>query len=223
MVDLTTGHTQAIRTECALRGLNRQQTAYILATTRHETGGTMQPVVENLRYTTAERIHAVWPSRFPTVASAKGFVLNPEGLANKVYGGRMGNKLPTDGWTYRGRGFVQITGRENYETATRELRVDLVGNPDLALKGDIAARILVAGMAEGWFTGRKLAQYQGAVGFDYVEARRIVNGTDKAEAIAAIARQYEAALSAAAVAAPPATSPWADLFAAIARLFNRRA
>lgn len=78
---------------------------------------------ENLYYSTPERIQVVWPSRFPTVASAKPFVRNPEKLANKVYANRLGNgdEASGDGWLYRGFGLIQITGKENHEKFTKGL------------------------------------------------------------------------------------------------------
>lgn len=69
---------------------------------------------ENMNYSSASRIQAIWPSRFPTVQSALPYVRNPEGLANKVYADRMGNNLPGDGWAYRGAGFIGLTGRSMY-------------------------------------------------------------------------------------------------------------
>lgn len=96
--------------------------AYCFATTHHETGGAMVPRVENLNYTTASRIRAVWPSRFTNDAAAAPYVRNPQALANKVYGGRLGNTLPNDGWDFRGMGLVQATGRENAWRATKRLR-----------------------------------------------------------------------------------------------------
>ena len=70
-------------------------------------------LVENLNYS-AERLMVVWPARFPTYAKAQQFAGNPEKLANEVYGGRMGNDSPGDGWRFRGRGPIQLTGRYNY-------------------------------------------------------------------------------------------------------------
>jgi putative chitinase len=85
---------------------------------------------EGLSYS-AERLCAVWPRRFPTIAAAQEYARDPEGLANKVYGGRMGNSAPGDGWRYRGRG-PQITGRENYKLAERGTGLPLIANPGLA-------------------------------------------------------------------------------------------
>lgn len=68
---------------------------------------------ENMFYRAA-RIRAVWPDRFATTKDAEPFARNPEALANKVYGGRMGNNQPGDGWAFRGGGFIGITGRELY-------------------------------------------------------------------------------------------------------------
>lgn len=164
--------------------------AYVLATAYHETGLNMAPNVENLNYTSAARIRAVWPSRFPTVASAQPYVRNPKGLANKVYNGRMGNRTGTDdGWMYRGRGQVHITGRANYDKASAVVGYDLVAHPDLALRREVSSRILTEGMAQGWFTGKRLTDY-----YDYVDMRRVVNGTDKAAVIAGYAEKFEAAL-----------------------------
>jgi putative chitinase len=93
---------------------------------------------ENLNYT-AERIHEVWPSRFPTVAAAAPYAHNPQALAEKVYGGRNGNSAPGDGWRYRGRG-PGLTGKANYAAALTGH--DLVANPDLAADPALTPLIL---------------------------------------------------------------------------------
>jgi len=88
-------------------------------------------LTENLNYTKAETLRKTWPSRFKTIAAAAPFVRNPEGLANNVYAGRMGNNNPGDGWRYRGRGILQTTGRNNYVDLSKATGIDYVGNPDL--------------------------------------------------------------------------------------------
>ena len=87
---------------------------------------------ENLNYS-AERLIEVWPKRFPNIARAKEFEHNPEKLANYVYADRIGNGEPTtgDGWNYRGRGILQITGRSNYGEVGRALGLPLESNPSL--------------------------------------------------------------------------------------------
>ncbi|MGN7964356.1 chitinase, partial [Brucella sp. 22210] len=147
--------TSAILAEAERRGLPDEQTAYVLATAFHETGGKMQPIEENLSYSSAARIRQVWPSRFTSDAAAQPFVRNPQGLANKVYGGRMGNTRPNDGWLYRGRALAQITGKDNYK------KYGLGDNPDAALEMATAIRILFDGMTNGKFTGKSLADFFG--------------------------------------------------------------
>lgn len=101
-----------------------------MAQCSEETGG-MKRVVESGAYT-ADRAHQVWPSLFPTVESAKLFVLSERALFNKTYGGRLGNHPATnDGYNFRGRGMIQITGRDWYDKIGRATGLDLIGNPDL--------------------------------------------------------------------------------------------
>src|SRR5215213_3108469 len=85
---------------------------------------------ESLNYS-AKRLCAVWPKRFPSLAAAAPFAGNPQALANKVYGGRMGNTAPDDGWKYRGRTPVQLTGRDMYRQVGKFLKLPLEDNPDL--------------------------------------------------------------------------------------------
>lgn len=95
-----------------------------------------------------------------------------------------------------GRGYVQLTWRQNYLKADSELGLGgkLAADYDLALDPIIAAKIIVRGMMEGWFTGKKLSDYLGKTN-DFVNARRIINGTDHANDIASIAGNFLTALS----------------------------
>lgn len=96
--------------------------AAFLAQIAHESNE-LRRLEENLLYTTAARICAVWPKRFPTEADALPYVRNPEKLANRVYANRLGNgpEDSGDGWQYRGRGLIQLTGRSNYADAIERL------------------------------------------------------------------------------------------------------
>lgn len=97
-----------------------------------------------------------------------------------------------------GRGYVQLTWDSNYERADKELGLKgaLLRDFNLAMRQDIAAKIMFSGMTEGWFTGKKLADYLSGTKADYAGARRIINGTDKAKTIAGHAAVFEAALRA---------------------------
>lgn len=88
---------------------------------------------EGLRYTTVGRLREVWPSRFPTDVSGQPYLRDPEGLANYVYGGRMGNTQPGDGWRYHGRGLIQLTGRSAYRQIGGMVGVDIETDPELVL------------------------------------------------------------------------------------------
>lgn len=119
-------------------------------------------------------------------------------------------------YPWHGRGYVQITWKANYIFAGVKLGKDLTTNPDVVMTPDIAAEILVRGSMEGWFTKHKLPDHVNDGRKDYVGARRVINGTDKAAPIAELAEQYEAALIAATPPTPP--NPLAAFFAAIAAL-----
>jgi putative chitinase len=95
----------------------------------HESAG-LTRLAENLNYS-AERLTQIWPGRFPTLADARPYARNPEALANRVYGGRMGNTAPGDGWRYRGRGPIQLTGKDNYAFVGDLVGQDLVALPEL--------------------------------------------------------------------------------------------
>ena len=102
----------------------------------------------------------------------------------------LGNIYWGDGPRYKGRGYVQITGRTNYKRWSQLLGVDLVGQPHLASEPDLAAQIVVQGMRDGEFTGHTLDEHINENKQDFYNARRIVNWLDRAEHIAAIARAY---------------------------------
>lgn len=90
----------------------------------------LQALTENMSYS-AERLCKVWPGRFPTLADARPYAHNPEALANKVYGGRMGNKDPGDGWKYRARTPIGLTGFDNYAFVGELMGQDLTVMPEL--------------------------------------------------------------------------------------------
>lgn len=104
---------------------------------------------ENLYYS-ADRLMQVWPSRFKTRAEANLYAKNPEKLANYVYGGRMGNNSEGDGFKFRGRGWIGLTGKDNYAAASEYTGIDLLTYPEKAAEFNVAFILL------GWFlTQRK--------------------------------------------------------------------
>ncbi|MBD9445747.1 hypothetical protein IB248_09155 [Rhizobium sp. RHZ01] len=189
---------EALLDACAeLQVPDQRHVAYILATPMIETGGSFVPGVESLNYSAAVlkskfsgRISAADADRFGRTSQHPANQLE---IANRIYGsdwGRMhlGNNASTDGWTFRGRGLCQITGRANYA------KFGVVSDPDRAATLPTAAIIMVRGMRDGSFTTKKLADYLNDAGTDYVNARRIINGLDRAQEIAAYAKKFEAAL-----------------------------
>lgn len=135
-----TAGTQALQSAGLLDGMNRL--AYFLAQLGHESNG-LTVREENLNYS-ATRLTQVWPSRFPTLEVAKKYENNPEKLGNFVYGGRMGNVDEGDGYKYRGRGYIQLTGRDTYRKIGQMTGLDLEKNPDLASQPGNAAKIACA-------------------------------------------------------------------------------
>lgn len=108
---------------------NERRVAAYLANLAHESMN-LTRWEENLNYS-AKRLTEVWPNRFPTIAAAQPFANNPEALANKTYGGRMGNNQPNDGWKYRGRFPLQATGKSMYLKASEALDMPaLYKDPD---------------------------------------------------------------------------------------------
>jgi predicted chitinase len=155
------------------KGFNKdcRQLAYMLATVYHECNKTMQPITEYGK-----------PAYFDKYD------------AGTKLGKMLGNTVKGDGEKYKGRGFVQLTGRSNYQKAGNKLGIDLINFPEKALELPISTKILFTGMAEGWFTGRKFSQYFNAQTGDYLNARKIINGLDCYEKIAGYARHFHRAL-----------------------------
>jgi putative chitinase len=120
------------------------RTEFFLAQVGHESGGGTVGA-ENMNYS-APRLTVVWPSRFPTLAAATPFAHQPEKLANQIYANRMGNGPPQsgDGFKYRGRGLIQITGKDGYKNVGARAGIDLVAAPEHALVPKNALRVACA-------------------------------------------------------------------------------
>lgn len=140
-------HAYALETAMLEGGIVSQlEKAHFIAQLGHESSGFLR-LTENLNYS-ADRLEAVFKKYFPTQELRRRFQYNPVMIANKVYADRLGNGGPEtgDGWKYRGRGFIQLTGKDNYSEASKALFGDasiLVNNPDLASEPLTAARIAV--------------------------------------------------------------------------------
>jgi hypothetical protein len=152
--------------------------AYMLATVKHECANTWAPITER---------------------GARSYFDKYE--PNRKIGKNLGNTQAGDGWKYRGRGYVQITGRTNYARLSAALKLppdqNLIDHPDNALVPDVAYRIMSYGMRNGAFTGKKLSDYIAGEKCDYKNARRIINGLDRWDVIKAYAEAFERILKAA--------------------------
>jgi predicted chitinase len=212
MFDNKLSTIQSARIEAVLDGLIKRNVplrhaAYIFATAHHETG----------RFIHMQELWGPTP-------------------VQKRYENRktLGNTQKGDGKKFLGRGFVQITGRKNYQYWADRLKIDLINNPELACLVGVAVPVLIEGMVEGTFTGKRLSQYSA-----YIDMRRVVNGTDRADDIAEYAIDYEDALRKAnygmktpetkpvieptkppVVKPEPRRSIWSVLFAALLRLLK---
>ena len=141
------GWTQALNPALERYEINtRARLCSFLAQTGHESSQ-FNRLVESLNYTTPQRLMRVWPRRFATAASALPYVRNEAKLANFVYANRLGNgnSASGDGFKFRGRGIIQITGRSNYAGAGQAIHIDLVNAPDRLLTREVAA------LTAAWF------------------------------------------------------------------------
>lgn len=111
-------------------GLSAERSAHLLGQASHESGG-FKRVCESLYYSSADRIRKVWPSRFRTVEDAQPYARNPKALADKVYSNRMGNG-ENEGSVFIGRGFLQLTGKDNYRSFAADMRLpEVMTDPSL--------------------------------------------------------------------------------------------
>ncbi|MBA2348786.1 MAG: glycoside hydrolase family 19 protein, partial [Solirubrobacterales bacterium] len=131
----------------------RQQAAFI-AQTGYESQW-FQRWVENLNYSTPQRIRNVWPYRFRSVGDAVPYVRNPQKLANFVYANRIGNGdvHSGDGWRFRGRGILQLTGKDNYREAQLGMKIPLLSQPELLEEKEYAAA------SAGWWWHNRSLNY----------------------------------------------------------------
>ena len=220
-LDRARDHVPGIVRQCALSGVdNADQVAYILATADHESGfgqerySRSESLVED--HNPFKQTASGWEARVHTNGKTVRASTEEE-LEILYWDSAYGHKLDnspgtTDARDYRGRGYVQLTGRTNYEEMTNHLNevgfsyqidgqtwgangtpIDLLTHPDHVNRvPELAARILVDGSMLGSFTGRGLDQYINEGGSDFTNARRVINGTDRAADIAAIAERYAA-------------------------------
>jgi putative chitinase len=138
----------------------------------------LEQLQENLNYSVA-RLMAVWPSRFPTDKDAEPYAYNPRALANKVYGGRMGNTEPMDGWDFAGKSPIMLTGRDAYAFVGDRIGQDLTVLPNLILQPHYGLDAAI-----GWWEG----SIPDSMLSDQVKLRRKVNGgTLGMEHVAALA------------------------------------
>ena len=134
-----------------------ERQACFLGQCAHESAG-FTALKENLNYS-AEGLTKVWPKRFPSLDAAQPYHRNPEKIANKVYADRMGNgdEASGEGFKYRGRGLIQLTGKDNYKACGAALGADLLNDPDQVSSPKYAA------LSAGWFWDKnKLNQYADA-------------------------------------------------------------
>ena len=155
-------------------GTNLLYVAYMLATSYHETAYRMEAIKEYGSYK--------YLSKYDTGRLAKVLGNTPEADGDGVF--------------YAGRGHVMITGLDNYKKFTKLLGIDLVKNPDLALDPVVSAKILTIGSLRGVFTTKKLSDFiRTGKRLDFIRARAVINGTDKAESIALHAEKFLACIT----------------------------
>jgi len=151
-------------------GINTaQRQAAFIGQCGHECGN-FKILEENLNYS-ADRLVKIWPKRFTSIEMAQPYNRNPKAIANKVYGGRMGNRdeASGDGWRFRGSGWLQLTGHDNFYHAGKAIGQDFVMNPDLVRTPEFAAQ------TAGWFWSTHNCNAKADVK-DWTGLTKIING-----------------------------------------------
>lgn len=172
----------AITEEYFKHGTDLRELAYLYATAYHESFSSTKnpewkPVREGFTQTNQGAINAVTS-------------IYNRGIISKNYA------LPdSEGKSWYGRGLVQITFKDNYLRLGKRIGEDLVTDPDKTLELGVAVKLLVIGSLEGLYTGRKLSDYITPTSTDFVNARRVINGTDRAELVAGYAEKFYTALT----------------------------
>lgn len=162
-------HIDAAMKEFGITAVNDQ--AMFIAQLGHESAG-LTSLVENFNYSVDGLKRTFGKRLTPYQCEMLGRIDGKQNahqpqIANRVYGGRMGNNSPGDGWKYRGRGLLQITGRENYTKCGDALKLDLVSTPEMLVQERHAAR-----SAAWFFALRGCLMYSG----DIVRVTQIING-----------------------------------------------
>lgn len=143
--------------------------AHFLSQCGHESGG-FKVTQENLNYS-AKGLRGIFGRYFPTDQLAEQYQRKPEAIASRVYGGRMGNGAePTkEGFKFRGRGYIQLTGKDNYTAFGKAINEDLISNPDL-----VASKYAL--LSAAWFFQRCLPKCKDATDASVTAVTRCVNG-----------------------------------------------
>ncbi|MFL9833581.1 glycoside hydrolase family 19 protein [Chryseobacterium terrae] len=167
------------------RCCDKKQIAYLLATAKHETGDTFNPV-EEANWLSWNARKKYFEEMYDPVLG-KNEKRRSMALSNE-------NTVQGDGEKYFGRGYVQLTWKKNYRRMKEKFGVDFVNDRDKAAEHEWAMKILIYGSEEGIFTGKSLSDYIKGETADYVNARRVINGTDMASTIAGYAEKIEKCL-----------------------------
>lgn len=163
------GNETLTKFQCKYNVPSKAMVAHFFGNLDHESGGFS--IVEESGMYSAKRLLAVFPKYFSSLAMAKAYEYKPEKIFNLTYGGRMGNNEPGDGYKFRGRGFMQTTGKYSYDRLGKFLGVDLIKNPNLvATKYPLESAIF-------YFTDNKLWGLVNDISEESIRLiRRRVNG-----------------------------------------------